>query len=48
VGAIAEEIHEVTGAAGKITRNSTMVSESAEKLSDLSNQLTVLVGKFKV
>ncbi len=48
VRAISQEIGEVTDAANKISGNSTMVSESAEKLSRLSNQLNLMVGRFKV
>jgi len=48
VGVISEEITEVTSAADKISENSVTVSESAEKLSGLSNQLTVMVGRFKI
>lgn len=48
VGAISGEIGEVTDAANKITENSNMVSDNAENLSHLSNQLNVMVGRFKV
>lgn len=48
VGAIADEIGEVNTAALKITENSDLVSESADQLSQLSNQLTKMVGKFRI
>ena len=48
VGEISGEIGEVTLASGKITENSIQVSESAERLSGLANQLTQMVGRFKV
>lgn len=48
VGHIANEIGEVTHAAAQISENSNMVSKNAEKLADLSHQLTSMVGRFKV
>lgn len=48
VETIAVDIEEVTGAAQKISDNSNMVSDSADKLSELSHQLTRMVGRFKV
>jgi methyl-accepting chemotaxis protein len=48
VETIAHEIAEVNDAASKISENSEMVSKRAEELSGLSNQLTQLVGKFKI
>lgn len=48
VGEITEEIGEVTQAANKISDNSNLVSENAENLSSLSNQLNVMVGRFKI
>lgn len=48
VGSIAEEIKEVNQATVKITANSEAVSKSAEQLSELSDQLNTLVGKFIV
>lgn len=47
-GNIANEIGEVTTAAGQMSESSTMVSQNAEKLADLSHQLTSLVRRFKV
>lgn len=48
ISAISEEIGEVTQAANDISSNSAQVSENAEELSGLSNQLNVMVRKFKV
>lgn len=48
VRAISQEIGEVTQAANKISDNSKMVSTSAEKLSNLSNQLNLMVRRFKI
>jgi methyl-accepting chemotaxis protein len=48
VGDIAEEIEEVNSAAIKITQNSESVNKSADQPSELSEQLTTMVGKFVV
>ncbi len=48
VRSIAEEISEVNEAASKILGNSEMVSQSSGELATLSNQLTKMVGKFKI
>ncbi|MBU1564611.1 MAG: HAMP domain-containing protein [Proteobacteria bacterium] len=47
-GSIADEIGEVTTAAGQMSESSAMVSQNAEKLAGLSQQLTSLVQRFKV
>ncbi len=48
VQAITEEIGDVTAAVSKIADNSNMVSTSAERLSHLSNELNLMVGRFKI
>lgn len=48
VGDIAEELEEVNSAAIKITQNSASVNKSADQLSELSEELTTMVGKFVV